>query len=148
MGIALLEGERLLYHGVKVFTRRRTPHENLREGRETILQLIRDFKPTVVAMEKTFITTNRRTALLNVLADEITALARRRRIRVMAYAPSTVKKHVCGDGRGGKEAVSAVIAQTYPELTVYLTQDRKWKARHHANMFDAVAVGLTALSNL
>ncbi len=35
----------------------------------------------------------------------------------------------------------AVVAR-YPELKVYLTQDRKWKQAHHENMFDAVAVAL------
>ena len=77
MGVAVLEDQRLLYHGVYVFKRRRTPQENLQEGSEAIFQLMRDFRPRLVAMEKTFVTTNRRLSLLNVLADEITAIAHR-----------------------------------------------------------------------
>ena len=30
----------------------------------------------------------------------------------------------------------------YPQLKVYLSQDRKWKEKYYANMFDAVALGL------
>ena len=146
MGVAVLEDQKLLYHGVYVFKRRRTPQENLHEGSETILQLIRDFRPRLVAMEKTFVTTNRRLALLNVLADEITAIAHRRGLRVLAFAPSTVKKHISGNGHADKVLIAALVAKRYPELKVYLTQDRQWKSLHHANMFDAVAVGLTALA--
>jgi hypothetical protein len=34
----------------------------------------------------------------------------------------------------------------YPELKVYLTQDKAWKERYHQNMFDAVGLGLIVLS--
>ena len=39
-----------------------------------------------------------------------------------------------------------MMVSKYPELKVYLTQDRAWKERYHQNMFDAVALGLMALS--
>jgi hypothetical protein len=39
-----------------------------------------------------------------------------------------------------------VIVSKFPELEVYLTQDRAWKERYHQNMFDAVGLGLMALS--
>jgi Holliday junction resolvasome RuvABC endonuclease subunit len=65
----------------------------------------------------------------------------------MAFAPSTVKKFVCGNGHASKEQVAKVIISRYPELKVYLTQDRVWKEKYHRNMFDAVAVALTALKD-
>jgi len=37
--------------------------------------------------------------------------------------------------------VAKVIVASYPELKVYLTQDRAWKEKYHQNMFDAVALG-------
>jgi len=36
------------------------------------------------------------------------------------------------------------VVSKYPELKVYLTQDRAWKERFHQNMFDAVALGIMA----
>ena len=39
---------------------------------------------------------------------------------------------------------SAAIVSLYPELKAYLHHDPKWKQRFHHNIFDAVAVGLTA----
>ena len=113
-----------------------------------ILRLIRDLKPDVIAMEKTFFANNRNSALLNVFSDEIRAVARSRRVPVRAYAPSTVKKRGTGNGRAGKAEVAQVVVSRYPELKVYLDQDRKWKTRFHANRFDAIAVGIVALQDL
>ncbi len=78
--------------------------------------------------------------------DEIRAVGKRKGLSVVSYAPSTVKKHICGNGRASKKELSKVIVSKYPELKVYLTQDRAWKEEYHQNMFDAVALGLMASS--
>jgi hypothetical protein len=44
---------------------------------------------------------------------------------------------------GPIKEVARVIVSKYPELKVYLTQDRAWKEFYHQNMFDAVALGIT-----
>ncbi len=142
MGIALFENGELLYHGVKTIRKRRSPHENLKEARKTVLRLIRDFKPQVLAVEKTFFANNRNSALLNVLGDEIKAIGKRKGLKVVAFAPSAVKKAISGNGWASKEEVARAVVARYPELKAYLGQDRGWKNRFHSNMFDAVAVGM------
>ena len=42
-------------------------------------------------------------------------------------------------GRAKKE-VARVIVSKFPELKVYLTQDRAWKEAYHQNMFDALTL--------
>ena len=96
-------------------------------------------------MEKAFFANNRTASLLNVFVDEIRAIGRRKKLGVVGYAPTTVRKFICGNGWADKKSLSEVIALMYPELKVYLTQDRAWKERYHQNMFDAVALGLMAL---
>jgi len=145
MGVAFLDGAKLVYHGVSVIGGI-MPHEKLREGRKIILRLIKDLKPNVLIVEKAFFANNRTAALLNVFVDEIRAIGKRKRLKVISYAPTTVRKFICGDGRAGKKTLSEVIVSKYPELKVYLTQDRAWKEKFHQNMFDAVALGLMALS--
>ncbi len=145
MGVAFLEGDKLVYHGVKSIKRGRTPNETLQEGRKAILRLIDDLKPEVLVVEKTFFANNRNSALLNVFVDEIMAIGRRRKLRVIGIAPNTVKKFICGNGRASKEEVARVIVSKYPELKVYINQDRKWKERYHQNMFDAVALGVVGV---
>ena len=143
MGVALVENGDLIYHGVRTIRKQQSPRDTLDRGRKVVLRLIRDFRPDVLAFEKTFFANNRNAALLNVFADEIKAIGQRKGLRVLAFAPSTIKKAVCGNGRASKREVAQAVVARYPELKVYLSQDRKWKEQFHANMFDAVALALT-----
>ena len=56
--------------------------------------------------------------------------------------PPLVRKFVCGNGRASKDDVARVLVVRFPELRVFLTQDRKGKVRYHQNMFDALALGV------
>jgi len=72
-------------------------------------------------------------------ADEIKAIGRRQGLHVMGFAPNTVKKFICGNGRASKAEVARVVIARYPELKVFLTQDRAWKEpnllkHHHVRM--------------
>jgi Holliday junction resolvasome RuvABC endonuclease subunit len=143
MGVAFFDNRKLVYHGVEATKDgKRMPHERLREARKAILRLIRDFKPQLLVTEKAFFANNKNAALLNVLVDEIKAIAKRKGFKVVCYAPSTVKKYICGNGHASKKEVARVVVAKYPELKVYLTQDRAWKEKYHQNMFDAVALGM------
>ena len=146
MGVAFLDKGRLIYHGVKVIKKGKSPHETLHKARKIILRLIRDFCPHVIVVEKAFFANNRNAALLNVLVDEIKAIVRRKQLRLVAYSPSALKKFITGNGRASKEEVSRAVVLHYPELRVYLTQNRAWKERFHQNMFDAVALGIMAMT--
>jgi crossover junction endodeoxyribonuclease RuvC len=158
MGIALLErfgvsgssdpenGGKLVYHGVKVIPNEKSPNEKLKEGREIILRLIKDFKPDILIVERSFFANNRTASLLHVFINEIKTIGKRKGIKVMSYAPSTVRKFITGNGRASKKELSTVIVSKYPELKVYLSQDKAWKELYHQNMFDAIALGLMALS--
>jgi crossover junction endodeoxyribonuclease RuvC len=143
MGVALMEEGKIIYHGVKCI-KRKSPQDTLREGRRVVLRIIRDFGPDVLVIEKTFFANNRNASILNVFADDIKAVAKRKGLEVISYAPSTVKKYIAGNGRASKEEVAKVIIARYPELKVYLHHDRKWKQKYHLNMFDAVALGMMA----
>ena len=158
MGVALLErfgvsgssypenGGKLVYHGVKVIPIEKSPNEKLKEGREIIHRLIRDYKPNVLVVERSFFANNRTASLLHVFINEIKAIGKRKGLKVISYAPSTVRKFITGNGRASKKELSTVIVSKYPELKVYMSQDRAWKDQYHQNMFDAVALGLMALS--
>ena len=146
MGVSVLENGRLVYYGVEIIKKQKTPHETLKEGRHAILRLINDLKPRVLAIEKTFFANNRSSALLNVFGDEIRAIGKRKGLKVISFAPSTLKKFTCGHGRATKFQVATVMVSKFPELRVFLTQDRAWKERFHQNMFDAVALAVMASS--
>ena len=144
MGVAFLDKGRLIYHGVKIIKKGSSPNDNLQYARRIILRLIKDFKPQILVVEKAFFANNRNAALLNVLIDEIKDIARRKQLKLVSYAPSSLKKFITGNGWASKEQVAMAIVSKYPQLKVYLTQDRAWKERFHQNMFDAVALGIMA----
>ena len=148
MGVAVLDGRRLVYHGVKTLHAVGSPKWRLEEARRVILRLIRNFRPHILAVETAFFAQDRNAAFLNVLIEEIQSLARERRIEVRSLAPSTVRKRLCGNGRATKREVADVVAAWHPELKVYLTKDQWWKERYYGNMFDAVAVGLACQRSL
>jgi len=142
MGMAVLEGDRLAYYGVKRIPARGSPHERLTEGKRIVEDMIRDFSPDVLAYEKTFIAKSRSGALLNVLADEIVELATRWKLKTQGFAPSTIKKRIAGSGRASKREVAQAVAEIYPELRAYLPNGSGSGFR--SNLFDAVAITVVA----
>lgn len=146
IGIAVLEGDGLIYHGVHCVADRTSAETILKDVREMFVRLVRDFAPRLVVVEKTFLSKSSNIALLNVVGDELVRLAKRFHLPVRRYAPSTVRKALCGNGRASKEDVAKTIVGKYPKLAVYLTQERKWKARFHFNRFDAIALGLVEVA--
>lgn len=145
LGFAVLDGTRLVHYGVKRIPRKESPHESLREGRRVVASLIGDFRPDSLIVEKTFFANNRNSALLNVFADEIKSMGRRRGLAVASLAANTVRKMVCGNGAAGKDEVAKAMVSRFPELRPYLTSDTRWKERFHRNMFDAVALAVAAV---
>ncbi len=145
MGIAVLDGEILAYYGVKIIRGVKSPHEKLKTGRKIILELIKDFRPHAMVVEKTFFANNRNSALLNVFADEIQALGKRKKMMVSCIAANTVRRVICGNGSASKREVARILVSQYPELRAYLSSDKRWKEDHHYNMFDAIALGLASL---
>ncbi len=145
MGIALLEGGKLIYHGVKVIPNRSSRKEILKQGREIVSRIIKDFRPDILVVEKTSFANNPYSSLVDVFVDEIRVIGRKKRLQVIYYAPNTVKKAICGNGRASKKDLAKAIIVRFPELGVYLNNDRKWKERYHLNMFDAVGLGMVAL---
>jgi crossover junction endodeoxyribonuclease RuvC len=141
MGVAILEGEQLVYYGVKTIRQRRSPAEVLRRIQEITASLIARFRPDCMAIEKMFII-QKNASLLVVAAEEVKATARQHGLPVYEYAPTVVRKLICNSGRATKRETAKVIARRFPELRTYLEQKTKWESLYYANMFDAVALAV------
>jgi len=147
-GIAILENDDLAFYGVRTLKKKRPAHVLLKEARKIIYRLIEEYDPKIFVIEMTFFSRNKNTSILHVFCDEMKAAARRKGLKLYSFAPKTVRKYICNDGKATKKQVSKVLSSRYPELTIYLSQDRKWKEKYWLNMFDAVALGLTCFHNL
>ncbi len=142
MGVAVLDGPRLLYYGVKTFRERRPVDGLLQATRKAVLGLIVDYRPTVLAYEKTFYVQSQNSALLQAQEAEIARLGRGRGLRVVGYLPSHVRRLLCGYGRATKDDVADVLAARFPELGEYRRSNDAVRERYWSNMFDAVAVAV------
>ena len=134
MGVAFLENGKLIYHDVKVINKGKSPHQTLQHAKAVVIRLIDDYTPQIIAVEKTFFSNNRNAALLNVLFDEIRSIARKKEINFISFSPRAIKKFTCGNGWASKRKVATVVVSKFPELKVFLTQDREWKERYRQKM--------------
>jgi Holliday junction resolvasome RuvABC endonuclease subunit len=142
IGIAVLQGSDLVYHGVATLPHRRTLEAVRRNTRVLLRKLLQDFRPPILAVEANSIGSSRARSRLHAVVSETRTIGRDEGVEVVTKAASTVKKFVAGHGRATKQEVARAVAQSYPELKAYLRQTAKWRAKYHGNMFDAVALAM------
>lgn len=147
LGVAILEGEELIYYGVKTVQRRTTPQEVLGEITRIIKQLIDRYAPSILAIEKV-ISIQRNSSLLIVATDQIKAAARREELVVYEYEPKVIRKFICQTGKATKREVAKHLARKYYELSQYLNRKSKWEQLYYAKLFDAISVGLICCTQL
>ena len=144
MGVAVLFGNELEYYAVKTITDRKTPSSILLQGSQIVHRLITLHRPQVLAIERPFMGYGNRSATLVSLAREIVKLSTNLGLEIRQIGPKTLKKAVTGSGTATKKDVAKVVCSRFPELRIYLGQTHKYKDKYWQNMFDAVAVAITA----
>ena len=141
LGFAVLSGRKLLARDV-IALRAFPKDRRLKEARHRIASLVATHRPRAIVVEKTY---RHPVPWLNDL-HRITLSAKRLavkgRIIFATYSPQAVRQDVAGNGKAKKPEVAIAIAHRFPQLRVYLTQDRRWKEKFWLNMFDAVALAL------
>lgn len=140
-GYAVLTGHRLLAHGA-ISLRAHVRRHRLEAIRRRIRSLAATHAPGTIVVEKTYRHPVPWLDLLDGITRCARAIARRRRLRFATYAPQAVRQTVVGNGRASKIEASHAVAHRFPQLRLYLSQDRRWKERLWRNMFDAVALAL------
>lgn len=141
LGVAILEGEDLLFYGVKTVQKRTTPQEVLWEITRIIKQLIDYYAPAILAIEKVLLI-QKNASLLIVATDQIKAAARKEGLAVYEYEPKLIRRSICQTIKATKREVARHLTRKYCELNHYLNRTSKWEQLYYAKMFDAVALGL------
>jgi len=144
MGVAVLEGDDLLYYAVKELRRMRPAFQLKRATGEVIRDLIERFRPDVIAYEKTFYVQQASSHLLVDQEHEIGRLGMAAGLRVAGYSPLYVRQQLCADAYVTKQMVARVLIQRFPELARYRTNQTVRSERYWLNMFDALAVAVVA----
>lgn len=148
MGVAVLQGHDLLYYTVKDLRRQRPADALIRSTRKALLELIRHYRPAVLAYEKTFYVQQKTSAVLHVQELEIARVGQAEKLKVVGYSPALIRKMLCEDGRATKQAVAHRLAERFPELVGYRFPTQWRRRAYWLNMFDAVAVGVICADRL
>ena len=148
LGYALLEDHDLIHFGVKTIPYTKEKRKMVSMGRKIILRLIADYRPEILIVEKTFFGGIKGSVWLNIFVRLIQCLGKQQGLQVLSIAANSVRKVVCRNGSASKEEVAQAIVLRFPELKPYLFSERRWQAKFHFNLFDAVALAVVAQDNL
>jgi len=139
LGLAIIEkegrGKETLLYSECFKTSAKLPHqERLRLIGSKIDDLIKEYKPTELATEKLFLTSNQKTVIPVAEArGVILYIAGKHNMKVSEYSPPEIKVAVTGYGRSDKTQIMAMV----PRLIVVTKQIKS------DDEFDAIAIGLT-----
>ena len=140
LGVAILEGEELIWYGVKTFPGRKTLPYMRPQVQQYLTKLLQTYQPDVLAVEEPFYAQSLLSKNLRTLTRDIKTWGRWKRLRVYSYLPTAVKAFFCRD-RETKQSLALAMIERYPFLNRYLTI-LPWKRRYWFHVFDAVGLGL------
>ena len=138
--IEIFEGElRPLKFDLIETSKDRSPERRLHSIYSELLEIISIYKPTVVAIEKVFFATNRKTAIRVGQAQGVMLLAAATsNLPVFEYAPGTIKKMVTDDGRADKHKMQKALRKIFGASV----RSKAKKRTHFDNAADGLAVAL------
>lgn len=138
IGLAGLDGEEIIYFGVKCLKKYR-PKKNLNLGVQSILlRLIDEYKFTCLVLENGWFS-QFKSPLFQAVFKGIQASATKKKIPLYSYSPKTIRKEICDNGKANKRKTALMLTRKYPELKIYLEQD------YWLHGFDALAAAQTHL---
>ncbi len=143
--MTIFRGEDIVVSVVKVLSTKGSPRKRLEEVKRVFSSLINDYAPKVLVIEKPFFFWSKQSRFLDVVIEEIRCLARKRKMKIYEFSPRTARKIVCGNGNATKKDMAKVICSIYPELRIYLNQNRRYKEIYWGHMFDSAGLGVCFL---
>lgn len=139
LGVAILEGEDLIWYGVKTFPSVRDIRS---EVQRTLTRILRKYEPTVLVVEEPFYASAWLSPHLLTLTGIIKVWGQLKGMQVKSYSPIAVKAFFCRDQKTKRSLAEAMIVY-YPFLARYLSP-LSWRCRYWFHIFDPVALGLCA----
>jgi Holliday junction resolvasome RuvABC endonuclease subunit len=141
LGLAVFVDRDLVYYAVKTIRPRRPRSALLQTVSDIINQMISEFSPGILAVEK-IVLKQKSEALLSVVTDDIRTLATSAGLRVEESAVADIRKRICQSKNATKLETRNQLCARFPELLQYAGGRSKARARHYDHLFDAVALGL------
>lgn len=121
-----------------------TPGKRLFNIHKQIINILTKYNPDIFAIEMLFFATNAKTAIRVGQAQGVMLLAAASQsVKVVEYAPGTIKKVITGNGRADKKMIQKYVRKMLgPKV-----RSRVHKKTHFDNAADALAIALTHAFN-
>ena len=146
LGVAILEGEELIWYGIKTFPGRKTLPYMRPQVQQYLTKVLQTYQPQILVVEEPFYAQSMLSKNLRTLTQDIKTWGRWKKLRVYSYLPTVVKAFFCRD-RKTKQSLAEAMIEQYPFLARYLTY-LPWKRRYWFHVFDAVGLGLMCQKKL
>ncbi len=146
LGVAILEGEELIWYGIKTFPGRKTLPYMRPQVQQYLTKVLQTYQPQILVVEEPFYAQSMLSKNLRTLTQDIKTWGRWKKLRVYSYLPTAVKAFFCRD-RKTKQSLAEAMIEQYPFLARYLTY-LPWKRRYWFHVFDAVGLGLMCQKKL
>jgi RNase H-fold protein (predicted Holliday junction resolvase) len=151
LGVAVLSGTDLVFTAIKTLkTARMNDRQALVKLEKVIVSFLDRHAPDVLAIEEPLPIQSQRSPLLNRMFNRIKEIGKREKLEVRISRPEVVRRFICKAEKPTKMNTACIIAtRYYPWLYRYYEKDlaRKWwEDKYWTVLFDAVALGLWALS--
>ncbi len=143
MGIAIIENKNLLYSECYSTSKEDDFHIRLKNIGQKINQIIKKYKPDVLAIESLFITKNQKTAMkVSESRGVILYEASLKNLLIKEYSPPQIKLAVTGHGSSDKTQIIKMIP-----LLLKIPIKNKGK-KSYDDEYDAIAVALTCQAHI
>src|SRR5262249_41933821 len=138
VGIAVLEGEELLWYGVKTFGEARATSEVRVAIQQQLAAIIAKFRPSILVVEDPFYAQSLLSENLVRLTRGLKVWGRLKGLKVQSYTPPSVKAFFCRDQRT-KQSLAEAMIEKYPFLQRYFSY-LPLRRRYWFHVFDAVGL--------
>ena len=146
LGIAVLEGENLVWYGVKTFPGRHGFPDLRPRVQQCLTGILQKYRPNVLVVEEPFYAQSLLSDHLTKLTNSIKTWGKWKGLVIRSYAPPAVKAFFCRDQKT-KQSLAEAMIEKYPFLTRYLT-NLPGRRRYWFHVFDAVGLGLMCVNKL
>ena len=142
IGIAILEKkpkekEILIFSECFKTSAKISLHERLEKIGQRVIEIIKEYNPSALSIEKLYFTTNQKTVMgVSEARGVIIFVAKTNNLSIFEYTPPQIKVAVTGYGKATKEMVMSMVPKLIPI-------DHKIKSDDE---LDAIAIGLTCFA--
>ncbi len=144
-GYADFEENVLIDFGLKCFESYRSIQMLLDEIETTVHRLILEKRPNIIILEKNRFSQITQNIRLMLAIGRMKGIAGKYGIRLIEYAPNTVRAVICNNGNATKLELAKAIVSRYPELRLFIQRQPPTALKAFFNMTDAIACGRTYL---